>query len=702
MITKGTVEKGQSLDGHENDRRREQKRASENRSNRASQDIGPPPDGPEDKALREACDASLRIHLETCYPAAFSLEWSLDHLRLIDKIDKAATNGGLSALAMPRGAGKTTIMIRAALWALLTGRRRFCVIVASTETAAKKLLKGIKTEILYNEQLASLYPQELHALRNLEGEAKRASGQRCEGDLTGVEWLTDRIGFGCIPGVQTSGSVLSTCGITGNIRGQQSVSNNGEVMRPDLVLIDDPQTKESARSKGQCEDRHSIMVGDILGMAGPNTKISGFCTCTVIYRDDLADQLLDRTKSPEWQGEKCQMVYKWPDSPVRWDEYRTVWEADLRGDGDGTKCREFVEKHFEEMHAGSRVGWEARKNETELSALQHAYHLRFRDEPTFFAEYQNSPVSAASEIPFEIRAEDVAKRIGDTKRNVVPDECEKITAFVDVQKNLLFYCVMAWTPDARGHVIDYGAYPEQGRSYFHKRDIRKTLQEVAGAEGLNEAIYAGLEGLTGNLFGRTYRRGDGAEMRLDRMGVDARWGFSTRVVRRFCRETTHAGRIHPMMGQYIGKDSRPWHRWTHTKGDKLGVHCRLQAPPKNTQGVRELLVDTNWWKSFAAERLVTNIGSDKSIVLFHAQPHIHRMFAEHCAAEEPRLEEGKSGNRVIEWKQSHGGLDNDYWDCLIGNCVLASLEGVKVHVEKQQKPKKKNTRSRKGSAPLAC
>lgn len=667
-----------------------------------TQELGDLPPPTSDTETREACDGSLRIHLETCYPAACRLAWSVDHIRLIEKIDKAATIGGLSALAMPRGSGKTTIIIRAALWALLTGRRRFCVIVAATETAAKKLLKGIKTEILFNEKLAELYPQELHALRSLEGEAKRASGQKCNGELTGVEWLTDRIGFGNVPGISTSGAVLSISGLTGNIRGQQAVSNNGEVIRPDLVLIDDPQTKESARSKGQCEDRHSVMVGDVLGMAGPDIKIAGFCTCTVIYKDDLADQLLDRTKSPEWQGEKCQMVYKWPTNAEIWEEYRTVWEGDLRSDGDGSKCRSFVTDHFDEMHDGAKVGWDERKHEGEASALVHAYHLRFRDETTFFAEYQNTPVSAASEVPFELRAEDIVKRVGDTKRNVVPAECEKLTAFVDVQKHMLFYTVMAWTPDGRGHVLDYGTYPDQKRTYFHKRDIRKTLQDACGSDGLNEAIYAGLEVLTESLFGRTFERGDGAEMHIDRMGVDARWGFSTRVIRRFCRETKHAGRIHPQMGQYIGKDSRPWHRWTHSKNDKLGVHCRLQAPPKGSSGVRELLVDTNWWKSFAAERLVTHKGSDKAILLFLAQPHIHRMFAEHCAAEEPRAEEGKSGNRVIEWKQSHGGLDNDFWDCLVGNCVLASLEGIKVHIERQQKPSKRNTRKRGKASPLAC
>lgn len=138
-----------------------------------SQDIGRPEIGPADEALRAECDASLRRHLEVCYPNAFPLEWSPDHIRLIDRIQRSVIEGDLKAIAMPRGSGKTTILLRAALWAILTGFRRFCCVISATETAAKKLLIGIKKEILFNPQLASLYPAELFALKSLDGEPKR-------------------------------------------------------------------------------------------------------------------------------------------------------------------------------------------------------------------------------------------------------------------------------------------------------------------------------------------------------------------------------------------------------------------------------------------------------------------------------------------------------------------------------------------------
>jgi hypothetical protein len=672
------------------------------KQSRSVQDIAPLPPEPigEFAELRSKC-SSLHQHLRICYPNAFSIEFSDDHNRLIDLIEKACTIGQLQALAMPRGSGKTTIFLRAALWALLERLRRFCVLIAATEAAATSLLKTIKIELQTNEMLHALYPRETYALRRLEGEARLAGGQRFNGKKTHAEWRADLLHFGNIDDVATSGAMLSVCGLTGALRGQQVTLASGEVLRPDIVFVDDWQTKESAASPTQCQTRYELMMADVLGMAGPNQTIAAIATGTVIYRRDGMDRLLDRKASPQWRGDRCQLVYSWPDDEKIWDQYRGVHEAEMNAGGDGSKSKQFVLDHFDQMHKGSRVGWLQRFNENEASALQHAYNLRFRDEAAFWAEYQNAPLTAAAVAPFELDADEIASRTNRVQRNEVPIECEKITAFVDIQKSVLFYVVVAWEIRGRGHVIDYGTWPDQRRLYFSKSSIVHTLQAKYGTDSLNEALAAGLEELVDSLFARKYERQTSAQqsqqlLRLDRLGIDARWGYSTAVVRRFCRETQHLGRVHPMMGQFIGKDNRPWHKWTHKRSDLLGVHCKMQAPPKNTRGVAELLTDVNWWKSFAAERLSTPRSSDKAILLFDSPQHVHRLFAEHCTAETSSLEVGKSGNKVIEFKQARSDIDNDFWDCLVGACVLASIEGVKVDTEsrdasREQKPKKTPT-----------
>ncbi len=57
-----------------------------------------------------------------------------------------------------------------------------------------------------------------------------------------------------------SGSIIECGGITGAIaRGPQHVLEDGEVIRPDFCLIDDFQTRESARSVNQVQNRLEII-----------------------------------------------------------------------------------------------------------------------------------------------------------------------------------------------------------------------------------------------------------------------------------------------------------------------------------------------------------------------------------------------------------------------------------------------------------
>lgn len=651
------------------------------KESRSAQEIGPPPSlSPELIQTRKRCDASLLEHLRVCYPNAFPMEFSSDHLSLIDQLEQAATVGLLKAVAMPRGSGKTTIMLRCILWALLSNKRRFGVLVAATSQAAQGLLDSAKSELLYNETLAAIYPAETWSFRCLNGESRLASGQRYKGNKTSVEWKQDRIRFGMIDESVSSGAVLSVVGLTGNIRGQQTTLANGEIIRPDIVGIDDPQTKESAKSPSQCKDRFNLMVGDVLGMSGPQQMIAGVCTGTVIYKNDLIDRLLDRSLSPVWKGSKCQMVYQWGSGGELWSKYRSQLESELSEGGTGEVANKFVKDNFEELHAGSKVGWEQRHSKNELSALHHAWNLRIRDEETFFAEYQNEPLGEAIETPFEIDPVDLMTRTNGFERNAIPPDCSKIVAFVDVQLDLLFYVVTAWEIGGRCHVIDYGTYPDQKRLYFNKRQVAVNLRQATKQRDSLSAIYAGLNKLTKTLSDREYVKslpgGRSQVMKIDRFGVDAGWGQATETIRKFCLQSAVMGKIHPTHGHFIGADSRPWHLWRHSKSDLLGRRCKMSPPPAGQRGVGSLIVDTNFWKSFAAERLVCSQSSSKSILLFESTKGRHRMFSDHCGSEEPEVVTGKIGNKVVEWKQRKSNIDNDFFDCLVGCCVIGSIEGV--------------------------
>ena len=100
----------------------------------------------------------------------------------------------------------------------------------------------------------------------------------------------------------------------------------------------DPQTDESARSLSQCANREAILAGAVLGLAGPGKKISGIMPCTVIRPDDMADNILDRDKHPEWNGERTKMVYAFPADEKLWDEYACTNLVEIGGELWSSEC----------------------------------------------------------------------------------------------------------------------------------------------------------------------------------------------------------------------------------------------------------------------------------------------------------------------------------------------------------------------------
>jgi len=108
-----------------------------------SQNVAPLPDVV-DPARRQQASVSFRFFCETYFAAACSRAWSEDHLRVIEKIERAVKEGGLFAFAMPRGSGKTTLARLSALWAVLGGYRPFVCLIGGSQERAIELLTLIR------------------------------------------------------------------------------------------------------------------------------------------------------------------------------------------------------------------------------------------------------------------------------------------------------------------------------------------------------------------------------------------------------------------------------------------------------------------------------------------------------------------------------------------------------------------------------
>ena len=670
---KHTPEETSGARSYEDRRNAERDRQAE--QSLAGRDIGQLPEvvNPDRKA---ACERNFQLFCESYFPETYSLAWSPDHLKVIEKIETAVLRGGLFALALPRGSGKTTITESAALWSMLYGHREFVVLIGATESAALELLDSLKTELEVNERLAEDFPEVCYPVAQLEGIANRCAGQLYKGERTRITWTSNEIVLPTIEGSRASGIIVRVAGITGRIRGMKFKRSDGRSVRPSLVIIDDPQTSESAGSLEQTRKRVRVLAGDILGLAGPGQKISGIMPCTIIRPGDMADIILNRNTHPDWNGEKTRMVYRFPSNMKLWEEYAEIRAEALRTEGNFQKATEFYLANREAMDAGAEVSWEARFNHDEVSALQHAMNLKFQDEAAFMSEYQNDPLPDDTADDSLLSVDEICAKINGLARRRVPLKCDRLTMFVDVQKALLFYVVIAWAEDFTGAVIDYGSWPDQHRHEYSLADANPSIQTLFPKAGFEGALYAALSALTDECLGREWEREDGAVLKIERALVDANWGQSTDVVYQFCRQSSHAGVILPSHGRYVGASSKPMTEYRKQQGDRLGFNWMIPNVA-GKRAIRHVIYDTNYWKSFIHARLAVPVGDKGSLTLYGRIPGAHQLFAEHLTAEYRVKTQGR-GRTVDEWKLKPQSHDNHFLDCVAGCAVCGSMLGASL------------------------
>lgn len=641
----------------------------------ATQDVGsiPPVKDPERRAR---CAKSLRSFCEEYFPDLFYLDWSDIHMEVIEALERVVNDGELFCMALPRGSGKTTLSQVAILWSILTGKRRFALLVAANAPRAEQLLKEIRIWLETNDTLAEDYPEVCIPFQSLAGVTQRAWAQTCEGERTFIEIKRDALTMPTIAGSVASGGRLVAMGLTSSgLRGLAAVDANGKKFRPDLILADDPQDRESAQSPEQTNSRERIVKSDLLGMAGPGKKIAMLITITVIAEDDLAQRLLDREKNPEFRGRRYKLMHSLPENTALWEEYRAIRENSIRNDGTGEQATEFYRQHREEMDVGASASWPARFNPDEISAIQNAMNLKFRDAEAFSNEYQNEPTCKQEAGTF-FDPSNTGNVLSGYPRGFIPETCQFVTGMIDVHKNLLFWTLCAWDMDFNGVVIDYGTYPKQTRSFFKMSEAYPTLMMQSPQCSLEAAIYDGIQNLTFDLFNREYTREDGVELALRRLLIDGNWGQTTDLVYKSISDNPFKDRITPSHGQYLGASSKPWGERKFNRGDIVGNHWMV---PNKTERykIRHVIFDTNFWKSAFFAR-ITARPTDVGRLTIDGDVSEHTLFAQHLGAEYAIPTEAR-GRRVDEWKLREAHYTDNHWfDCSVGCCVAACMEGCKL------------------------
>ena len=167
----------------EYDRHRKQAARRQTEVSAEGRDIGSIPLVADPKR-REACRQSLELFCSTYFPDKFYLKFSGIQRETIGRIQASAIHGGMFAIAMPRGSGKTTICECAAIWSALYGYRRFVVVIGSTDGAAHEIYNTLRMAFEANELLQKDFPEVCYPVACLDGITNRCKGQLCCGKRT--------------------------------------------------------------------------------------------------------------------------------------------------------------------------------------------------------------------------------------------------------------------------------------------------------------------------------------------------------------------------------------------------------------------------------------------------------------------------------------------------------------------------------------
>lgn len=651
--------------------------AGARRADRADdREIGPIP-AVANPARRATCRENFERFCREYFPELFTFAFSEAHLRLIRTAESVARFGGRYAQAFPRGFGKTTLCEIAALWAILYGYSRYVVIVGADEGAGGQNIDNIIAQLQENDALLEDFPEACFPIRKLEGIKQRAAGQTSGGERTKIGIKADRIILPSVR-VQTEGGALALAatadatiqsrGLTGRIRGLGRTVTGGKKIRPDLVLIDDPQTDQSAESETETNKREGVIKSTIMRLAGPGKEIRALMPMTVIRHGDLAHRFLDGQRNPAWIADRVPMLETLPTEQalkVWLEEYRE-FRARCDKETRAAKCAEFYLAHRAEMSAGAKATWEELHNRDdgvrEVDALQHAMNIWVDDgKETFLSECQNAPEDPLSDPASRLDADEVAKRLTRTKRGEVPPDANLLTAFVDCGKggaSNMHFVVIAWNDKcATGTAIDYGTV-EAGWK--------------AAKDGVDEELRRVLTLVCKRILDAEFLDSGGNRFRVEALAIDAGWKMD--AVCRFCRECAWEDRVVPSRGEGV----QPGREFRYVKPYRSGDHWRL-APTNLTKkgGQRVFTYDANYWKDWTFERWRTALGSRGRLAIFGDDFLAHWTFAEEVAGEFRELVIAGNGMACNLWKP-RPGRSNHFWDCCVGNSALANKQGVRL------------------------
>lgn len=225
------------------------------------------------RSIKAFCLLYLRHH----FPKPFAE----NHEDLFQKIDDPKKNKRV-VRAEPRRFGKTSLISLALpLQALAYQTKWFVLLVGEAAPSAESNLQSIIDEVENNELLLQDFPH-LAPKRDNKGQL--------------VKWTDRQLVF-------ESGATIVAKGTGARLRGLKR-----ERFRPDLAILDDPESPETADTFGKRKRHKNWFGGTFMGLGASEWDI--YVIGNLIHLDCLIADLL---KSPEWDAK----VYRAENTPTR-------------------------------------------------------------------------------------------------------------------------------------------------------------------------------------------------------------------------------------------------------------------------------------------------------------------------------------------------------------------------------------------------
>ena len=639
-----------------------------------AQEIGPLPPI-KDPERRARCKNDLRLTLFTYFRKSLTNEHgkfmglSPYQEEMVAAFQQVILGGGKKARAVRRGGLKSTLARIAAIWAILNGHRKFPVLVGATDDKSEEHRDNTLDTLKASQELQDDFPELVPLLMKRANPKKML---RLDGELLKVNAKDARgcILFPEIAGVESSGARIAPYSMQStDVSGLSFVDEEGRTVRPDLLIFDDVQTPQSAKSFMMTSKRENAICTTFMGLAALGATIACIMVCTVREANDLTVRFCDRKLHPDWDGQMFPVLTSEPKDKQKWAIYgQKLREGDTPEEGFARATAYYIE-HRKLMDEGGKVAWELDKEEGYVSALQWCMTVAILQPEYFRCELQQKGAAPKAGV-IQLVAEELITRLSTVPRGIVPASASYLTGFVDSSDHVLWWMVCAWMKDFTGWVVDFGTWPDQQRQQFYKSDLTRMLEHELPGHSWEEAFVNAHKQVDELLLGREWPVQNGGKRQIDKLLKDWSDGDHKKRIEPQVNASPHKASIRPSKGFSPKPGKKPVHLWGDPKRD---WHTNSDWIERRTDVPMHVQYNANVWKGNTAKRLRTIVGAPSALLLPGNDEMDLMLLAEHLTAEvaKPIVYDGTPGT-VYEQLVDR---DNDWWDCLVGNVVAASMLG---------------------------